>query len=148
MGDATIAAGKDCIFCKIVAGEILCFRLHEDGDTLAFMDVNPANPGHALVVPKTHAATVFDIDADSLAAVARTAKRVADAVKAELDPPGLSLYQANGPAAAQSVPHLHIHVLPRRDGDGLPMNWTPTPGDMDAIGALAERIRARLETTS
>ncbi len=143
-GDATMTREADCIFCKIVAGEIPCFKLHEDDATLAFMDINPANPGHALVVPKDHAVTIHDIDADALAAVARAAKRVAAAVEAELSPPGLSLYQANGPAAAQSVPHLHIHVLPRRDGDDLPMNWPLRPGDMDAIGALAEKIRARI----
>lgn len=135
----------DCIFCKIVAGEIPCFKLWEDERTLAFMDINPANPGHALVVPKNHAPDVFTLPAEDLAAVAVVAQRVAQAARAVLNPPGLSLVQANGPAAAQSVPHLHVHVLPRRTDDGLPLNWDLVSGDMQAIGTLAERMKAALE---
>lgn len=135
----------DCIFCKIVAGTIPCFKLWEDERTLAFMDINPANPGHALVVPKNHAPDVFSLPAEDLAAVAVVAQRVAKAAQAVLNPPGLSLVQANGPAAAQSVPHLHVHVLPRRIDDGLPLNWDLVSGDMQAIGALAERMKAALE---
>ena len=139
-----MAADPECVFCKIVAGQLPCFKLCEDADTLAFMDINPVHDGHALVIPKAHWPTVFDIAPDSLAAVARTAARVAKAVNAAVKPDGLNLIQANGKGAAQSVGHLHIHVLPRRLGDGLLVNWTPTPGDMARIGELAERIRARL----
>ncbi len=134
----------DCVFCKIVAGQIPCFKLCEDGETTAFMDINPANDGHCLVVSKAHHPTVFEIQPDVFAAVARTAARVARAVNRALKPDGLNLIQANGPGAAQSVPHFHVHVLPRRLGDELKINWEPTAGDRAGIAALAEQIRAAL----
>jgi histidine triad (HIT) family protein len=134
----------DCIFCKIIAGEIPCFKLHEDDDTLAFMDINPANEGHALVIPKEHAADVHAISESAIAATVLTAKKIASAVGKTLNPEGMNLVQCNGPAAAQSVMHFHMHVLPRREGDQLKLNWGLKRGDMDAIGALAERIRANL----
>ena len=133
-----------CIFCRIVAGEIPSFKLLEDDRVLAFMDVNPANDGHCLVIPKAHAPNLFESPDESIAAAATAARRVADAVRRTLEPPGISLMQANGPAAGQSVHHLHFHVIPRRENDGLPFNWRPRPGDMDAIGKLAVRIRANL----
>lgn len=133
-----------CIFCKIVAGEIPCFKLFEDGETLAFMDINPVHDGHCLVIPKAHYATVFDLPPDQFGAAARTASAVAKAVEAALRPDGLNLVQSNGPGAAQSVAHFHLHVLPRRMQDGLVMNWTPKPGDRARIAEIAERIRARL----
>ena len=134
----------DCIFCKIVAGEIPCFKLYEDERTLAFMDINPLNPGHALAIPKAHAPTVFEIGEVDLGATLNTARRVAIAVNQALAPDGISLMQANGPGAAQSVPHFHVHIIPRGNGDDLKMNEALTPGDMDAIGALAEQIRGAL----
>ena len=134
----------DCIFCRIVAGEIPSFKLLEDDQVLSFMDVNPANEGHCLVIPKAHTPNLFESDDGSIAAVATACRRVADAVRRTLDPPGINLMQANGPAAGQSVFHLHFHVIPRRAGDGLLFNWEPQPGDLDAIGRLAERIRANL----
>lgn len=139
-----MAGDPDCIFCKIVAGAVPCFKLHEDAETLAFMDINPMHDGHALVIPKAHAATIFDIAPEAVAAAARTAARVAAAVNAALAPDGLNLLQANGKGAAQSVPHFHIHVLPRRLGDNLLVNWQPHPGDVTRIAAIAERIRALL----
>ena len=135
----------ECVFCKIIAGEIPSFRLYEDEHTLAFMDINPANEGHALVIPKEHARDVHAISDEAIARTVVTARRVAGAVEATVSPDGLNLVQCNGPAAGQSVFHLHMHVLPRRDGDDLKMNWGLNPGDMDAIGALAGRIRERLE---
>lgn len=132
----------NCIFCKIVAGTIPCFKLWEDDRTLAFMDVNPANPGHALAIAKSHAENVYAIPADDLAATALTAQRVARAVDATLSPDGINLIQANGPGAGQSVFHFHIHILPRRDGDELKLNWGHTPGDMEAIKAVYEKVSA------
>ena len=139
-----MSADGDCIFCKIIAGEIPAFKLYEDAETFAFMDINPANPGHALVIPKEHAADLHAVSDAALAASMRTAKRVAGALREVLAPDGLNLLQANGPGAAQSVFHFHVHVLPRRMGDELKMNWGINPGDMDAIGALAERVRGAL----
>ena len=134
----------DCIFCRIVAGEIPSFKLLEDDRVLSFMDINPASEGHCLVIPKAHAPNLFESDDGSLAAAAAACRRVADAVRCTLDPPGISLMQANGPAAGQSVFHFHFHVIPRRADDDLLFNWEPRPGDLDAIGRLAERIRASL----
>jgi len=134
----------DCIFCKIIGGEIPCFKLYENDHTLSFMDINPASEGHALVIPKEHAADVHAVSEDAIMNTVITAKKIAAAVDRTLNPDGLNLLQCNGPAAAQSVFHFHMHVLPRRDGDELKLNWGLKPGDMDAIGKLAERIRSNL----
>ena len=139
-----MATDPKCVFCKIVAGKIPCFKLYEDSETLAFMDINPVHDGHCLVIPKAHHATVFVLPAACFAAVGATAIKIADAVNAAVSPDGLNLLQANGPGAAQSVAHFHLHVLPRRMNDGLAVNWTPKPGDRARIAEIAERIRARL----
>jgi histidine triad (HIT) family protein len=134
----------ECVFCRIVRGEIPAFRILEDEHVLAFMDIHPGNEGHALVIPKTHAPDLFAVADADLARVAVAARQVASAVRDLLAPGGLNLVQANGPAAGQSVHHFHLHVLPRREGDDLRMNWGHRPGDRDAIAALGERLRARL----
>ncbi len=134
----------NCIFCRIVAGQIPCHRLCEDASTLAFLDINPANPGHALVICKAHYPNLFDTPPAILADVAVTVQRVARAVRDELQPDGLNILQANGLGAAQSVFHLHLHVLPRRTDDALLMNWGLRPGDPAVLAALAERLRRRL----
>ena len=131
----------DCIFCKIVAGEIPSFKLFEDEATLAFMDINPASEGHALVIPKEHVPDLYAVSDEALARTLVTAKRVAAALARTLNPDGLNIVQCNGAAAAQSVMHFHMHVLPRVTDDGLAMNWGLKLGDIDAIGRLAERIR-------
>ena len=134
----------NCIFCKIVAGQIPCFKLIEDDDTLAFMDINPAHDGHSLVVAKEHYPTLFEISDKALAAVSLAAGRVARAINRALSPDGLNLVQANGKGAQQSVNHFHIHVLPRELGDNLQLNWGARPGNRDTIAGLAEKIRACL----
>jgi histidine triad (HIT) family protein len=134
----------NCIFCKIVAGTIPCFKLHEDGETLAFMDINPVHDGHCLVIPKAHYPTLFELPQAAFAAAGSVAIKIATAVNATLKPDGLNLLQSNGPGAAQSVPHFHLHILPRRMNDGLTVNWTLKPGDHQRIAAIAERIRAAL----
>jgi histidine triad (HIT) family protein len=139
-----MSTDPECIFCKIIAGEIPSFRIFEDSETFAFMDINPASEGHALVIPREHAADVHSVSDAAIAATVKTAKKIAAAVDKTLSPGGLNLLQCNGPAAAQSVMHFHMHVLPRRDGDELKLNWGLEAGDMDAIGQLAERIRANL----
>ncbi len=139
-----MSADPDCVFCKIVAGEIPCFRVYEDAATLAFMDINPVGDGHVLVIPKAHFADVVAVTEDAIGAVAAAARKVARAVQAALAPPGLNLMQCNGEAAAQSVQQFHMHVIARRIDDGLKMNWPIVPGDMAAIAATAERIRAEI----
>ncbi len=135
----------DCIFCKIVRGEIPCFKLHEDSHTLAFMDINPVSPGHALVVPKYHSKDLAATPDDWVAKTFAATRRIARAIETTLAPAGINLVQANGPGAKQSVFHLHVHVIPRAMDDGLTMNWELVPGDMDAIGKLAERIRGNVK---
>jgi len=140
-----MSQAADCIFCKIVGGEIPSFKLYENDATVAFMDINPFNPGHCLVIPKAHADSIFSIPAADLAATIETARLVARAVEAALSPDGINLIQANGPAAGQSVFHFHFHVFPRGKGDGATMNWGLTPGDMSEIEAQARLIAARIE---
>ena len=134
-----------CIFCAIIAHRAPAFRLYEDDDTLAFMDIHPANDGHCLVIPKRHYETIFKMSPDDFAAVVRTVLRVAKAVHQGLQPGALNLVQANGRIAGQSVGHVHVHVLPRREDDKLWLNWPRNRrGDPDDIAHIAERIRAQL----
>jgi histidine triad (HIT) family protein len=139
-----MTSDPDCVFCKIVAGTIPCLKLHEDDETLAFMDINPVHDGHCLVIVKAHHPTLFELPPAAFAAAGRTAIKLAAAVNAALKPDGLNLLQANGPGAAQSVPHFHLHILPRWMKDGLAVNWTPKPGDRQRIAEIADRIRAAL----
>jgi histidine triad (HIT) family protein len=139
-----MSSDPECIFCKITAGDIPCFKLHEDDATIAFMDINPVNPGHALIIHKAHHRDLFEIPADNITAVTRTAQKVAKAVQRTLEPDGMNMLQCNGPAAKQSVMHFHMHVIPRHLEDGLTMNWDIVQGDMDEIGALAARIRCNM----
>lgn len=140
----TIPTESDCIFCKIVAGQIPCYKLLEDEHTLAFMDINPVNPGHALSVAKGHWPTIDVIPPEILAAVAATAQRVSKAVIRELKPVGVNLLQANGAGAGQSVPHLHLHIMPRRAGDNVALNWDYKPGDRAEIEAIWQRLKGAL----
>ena len=139
-----MSTDPDCIFCKIIAGEIPGFKLYEDDMTYSFMDINPANEGHALIIPKEHARDIHAVSDEAISATAITAKKIANAVNKTLSPDGINLLQCNGPAAAQSVMHFHMHILPRIENDNLKLNWGIKPGDMDAIGELAEKIRENL----
>ncbi len=133
------------VFCQIVADVGKCQLLVQDASALAFMDIHPANPGHCLVIPKGHWPTIFDIPPDEFASVARLAVRVAAAVRTAPRPPGLSLVQANGAAAGQSVSHLHVHILPRREDDALMLNWPRTAvGAKRQITEIAALIRDNL----
>ena len=118
----------DCVFCKFRDGQIPSTRVFEDERTIAFMDINPLNEGHCLVIPRAHAATLFEIDAADLRAAIATAQRVAQAIRTTLRPDGLNLLQANGAAAFQSVPHFHFHLVPRCSGDGKGFDWAMVPG--------------------
>jgi histidine triad (HIT) family protein len=135
----------NCVFCKIVAGALSAHKLYEDEKSLAFMDINPLNTGHALVVSKHHYPDLYAAPDAVLAAVIAGARRVATAVRDALRPDGINLVQANGPGAAQSVPHLHVHVLPRKLDDDAKLNWGERPGDRGAIALTAERIRSALK---
>ena len=134
----------ECVFCKIRDGQIPSVTIDEDERTLTFMDINPLNAGHCLVVTKRHAATLFEAEPDDLAAVIVAAKRIALGIRAALEPDGLNLLQANGAAAFQSVPHFHLHLIPRWKDDGKGFDWKLVPGDRDAIAKSADRIRSAL----
>lgn len=136
--------GGDCVFCKIRDGQIPSTRIYEDERTLCFMDINPLNEGHCLVVTRAHAPTIFEAAEADVQAAIMTAKRVAAALRAALAPDGLNLVQANGAAAFQSVPHFHLHLIPRWDGDGKGFDWKLVPGDRARIQATADKIRAAL----
>jgi histidine triad (HIT) family protein len=132
----------DCLFCKIVAGEIPSTRVYEDERTIAFMDINPGTRGHLLVIPREHAKDVLEIDPEDLAAVARTGKVMAERVMERLGADGVNLLNACGAAAWQTVFHFHLHVIPRYVGDPLRLPWQPAPGDRDEIAAAAEQLAA------
>jgi histidine triad (HIT) family protein len=134
----------DCVFCRIRDGRIPSTRVYEDARTIAFMDINPLNEGHCLVIPREHAATLFEADEGDLRAAIATAQRVARAIRDALRPDGLNMLQANGAAAFQSVPHFHLHLVPRWQGDGKGFDWPVVPGDRGRIEAAAGKIRAAL----
>jgi histidine triad (HIT) family protein len=131
----------DCVFCKIVAGELPSQKVAEDERTLSFMDINPATRGHALVIPKEHTVNLLEIDPDDLAAVARAAQRLAQRVPERLGADGINLINSCGSAAWQTVFHFHIHVIPRYADDPLRLPWTPAPGDADEIADAASALR-------
>jgi len=131
----------DCLFCKIVAGEIAASIIAEDERTIAFMDISPATRGHALVIPRAHARDVHEIDTADLEAVAAAAQVVAGRAIERLGAAGVNLLNSSGAAAWQSVFHFHMHVIPRYDGDPLRLPWVPGPGDMDDIAATGAQLR-------
>jgi histidine triad (HIT) family protein len=131
----------DCLFCQIVAGQIPSERIDEDERTMAFMDINPATRGHALVVPRRHAANLLEIDPEDLAATMAAVQRLARRVKERLGPDGINLLNSTGPAAWQTVFHFHVHVIPRYEGDPMRLPWIPAPGDADEIAHTAQELR-------
>jgi histidine triad (HIT) family protein len=135
-----MAPDPDCLFCKIVAGEIPGTKVAEDERTVAFMDINPATRGHLLVVPRAHARDLLEIDDEDLAACASAARRLAQRVKDQLGADGVNLLNSCGAAAWQTVFHFHIHVIPRYEDDPLRLPWTPGPGDPDEIAAAAREL--------
>jgi histidine triad (HIT) family protein len=135
-----MAPDPDCLFCKIVAGEISGTKVAEDERTVAFMDINPATRGHLLVVPRAHARDLLEIDDEDLAACASAARRLAQRVKDRLGADGVNLLNSCGSAAWQTVFHFHIHVIPRYEDDPLRLPWIPGPGDEDEIAAAARTL--------
>jgi histidine triad (HIT) family protein len=131
----------DCIFCKIVAGELPATVVDEDDRTISFMDINPATRGHALVVTREHVPNLLEIDGDELAATMIAAQRLARRMTERLGADGVNLLNNCGSASWQVVFHFHVHVIPRYDDDPLRLPWKPAPGDPDEIAAAAEELR-------
>jgi len=131
----------DCIFCKIVAGEMPAEVVQEDEHTLAFMDINPWTRGHALVIPRNHSKNLLEIADKHLAHTASAAKRLAARMTERLDADGVNLLNACGPAAWQTVFHFHIHVIPRYEDDPLQLPTRPQEADKDELAAVAGELR-------
>ena len=135
---------ENCVFCRIVRGEIPATIVHQDDLTIAFMDIGSVTPGHMLVAAKAHVENIYGADDALAAALMRTAARVARAAKTALRPQGLSLFQANEPAGGQTVFHLHLHVLPRWDADGMDLLWPVRNPPREVLEQDAALIRAAL----
>jgi histidine triad (HIT) family protein len=133
----------ECIFCKIVAGELPATIVDEDERTIAFMDIAPATRGHALVIPRSHAPDILSVDSEDLSAVAVAAQRLTARAKERLRADGVNLLNSCGAAAWQTVFHFHVHVIPRYDGDPLRLPWVPAPGDAAEIAAAAQELAGR-----
>jgi histidine triad (HIT) family protein len=134
----------DCVFCKIVAKAIPATLVHEDEHTVAFMDIGQVNPGHVLVAVKKHAENLYALDDAQAAAVFTAAARVARAIRTAFEPQGLSVYQANGKPAGQTVFHFHIHLVPRHEGDGMALSWPVKNPPREKLVEYAGKIRAKL----
>jgi histidine triad (HIT) family protein len=134
-------ADPDCLFCGIVAGTVPSETIDSDDRTVAFMDIAPATPGHALVVPREHSADLMEIGEEDLTATVLAAQRLAKRMKDVLGADGINLINSCGAAAWQTVFHFHIHVVPRYEGDPLKLPWVPEEGDRDEIAAVAGRLR-------
>ena len=132
----------NCLFCKIVAGELPATIVAEDERTVSFMDINPATRGHALVVPREHADDLLAVGEEDLSACAAAARRIAVRAKDALGADGVNLLNSNGSAAWQTVFHFHLHVIPRYRDDPLRLPWVPRPGDPDEIAAAGAALRA------
>ncbi len=138
----------ECIFCRLVAGQIPAAIVAQDDLTIAFMDIGQVNPGHVLVATKRHAATLLDITPEEAGAVMQAAQRIAQAVNDSFAPPGLTLLQANGREGDQTVFHFHMHVVPRHGQDGIALSWPRKNPPADELRAHAERLKVALATAA
>ena len=131
---------SDCIFCKIASGEIQGMRVYEDAETLAFMDLAKDVDGHVLVIPKKHCKNILDCDAETLSAVMNTVKKVSLHLTEKCGYDGVNLLNASDESAGQSMPHFHIHIIPRRKNDGIDA-WPSFVGAKEEIADVFGRIR-------
>ena len=139
---------EDCIFCEIVAGKLPCAKVYEDENCLAFLDINPLNEGHTLIIPKEHHERLTDMTGEEVAAVLRKAPEIARAVVAVTGAPGFNLFQTNGAVSGQVVPHVHFHIVPRHAGDGLGFRWNPGKYKEGEMDKLCEAIRTEVQQSS
>jgi histidine triad (HIT) family protein len=131
----------DCLFCKILAGALPATIVDEDERTVAFMDINPATDGHALVIPRAHSRDLLSVDPEALKAVAVAAQRLATRMSGRLGAEGVNLINSCGAVAWQTVFHFHVHVIPRYATDPLRLPWTPAPGDPEQIARVAGELK-------
>jgi histidine triad (HIT) family protein len=135
---------SNCVFCRIVAKQIPAGVVYEDERTIAFMDAGQVNPGHVLVAAKAHVENLYELDDAQAGALLCTAARVARAIRAAFQPQGLSVYQANGKAAWQTVFHYHMHLVPRHEGDGMMLSWPAKNPPRETLAEHAALIRSKL----
>ena len=135
---------NDCIFCKIAKGEIPSATVYEDDDFRVIMDVSPASEGHMIILPKEHAANVYELSDATASKIYVLAKKLATALKDELDCDGINILQNNGEAAGQTVFHLHMHIIPRYYSDDISIRWNQGKSDTDSLTELANSIGQRL----
>lgn len=135
---------KDCIFCKLANGEIPTTSIYEDEDFKVIMDLGPASRGHSIILPKTHAANLYELPDDYCSKIMGVAKKCAAAMKKSLNCDGLNVLQNNGEAAGQTVFHLHVHLIPRYKDDQVNITWKPGEPEED-MGAIAEQIKKGFE---
>ena len=131
---------SDCIFCKIAAGEIPSKTLYEDEKFRVILDLGPATKGHALILPKKHAANLFELSEETASEVMVLAKRMANTMREKLMCDGLNLVQNNGETAGQTVDHFHLHMIPRYDGDGQKIGWVPNEVTQEELEAIRQEI--------
>lgn len=138
---------EDCIFCKIVKGDIPCFKIYEDDRVLAFADINPISEGHSLIIPKVHAENLWEIPPEDLTAVHLASRKLVHAIQEALHPEGVALLQLNGRGVNQLVMHYHLHLMPRvPGGPELPVtNWELKEGQMESVRLTAEKIASAVK---
>ena len=136
---------NDCIFCKIAKGEIPSATVYEDDDFRVIMDISPASEGHMIILPKEHAANVYELSDATASKIYVLAKKLATALKDELDCDGIIILQNNGEAAGQTVFHLHMHIIPRYYSDDISIRWNQGKSDTDSLAELAKSIGQRLK---
>lgn len=135
----------DCIFCKIIKGDIPSYTIYQDNKTLAFLDVNPNSFGHALIIPKRHVSTIIDMHDEDVEAVFKTVKKVVKAIQATLAPDGLNLAVNQGEVAGQVVQHFHCHVIPRTAGDGIELVVKGISLSAEEFQVLVKRISDQIK---
>ncbi len=135
----------ECVFCRILRGEIPAQKVYEDGKVVAILDVNPISWGHALILTRDHHETWTDLPSDLAGDVARAAQAVARAVLKAAGADGFNLLVNNRPCSGQAIPHAHVHIIPRKTDDGVKFNWAPKPYEAGQIEKAAQAVRAALK---
>lgn len=137
----------ECLFCKIVKNEVPSKKVYEDSNTLAFLDINPANPGHTLVMPKKHAENIFDIDDESLKNTISVVKEMAKSIKEKMNAVGINVVQNNGKQAGQIVNHVHFHVIPRFENDNVIISYKRVQMTEKEFDDVAKKLTQKTRTT-
>lgn len=132
---------SNCVFCRIIAGDLPSHIVHQDDRVMAILDIGHVNPGHTLVLAKAHVETLLEADEELAAQMFRIANRIAKRLQKVLPSDGMTILQANRPAGFQTVPHLHLHVLPRFENDGVGLVWPAKNPPQEALADYAARIR-------